>query len=395
VRVALLDDGGSPAMADLARRCGAAYVQRTVHQGAKAGNINHALRSTDGELVAIFDCDHVPHPSFLERTIGHLDDPDVALVQTPQYYANADEHPIAAAAWSQQSLFFGAIARGKDARGTMICCGTNMVFRRSALEALGGFPEQSVTEDFELSIRLHERGWRTAYVPEVLAAGLGPEDTASYVSQQHRWARGCLSALPAVVRARLPFRVRLQYLLSSMYFLTGWTFLAYMAFPAIRILTGDQPLAATTADQFLLHFAPYFGFALMAVAVSGAGAYTFSAFALQAASFWIHIHASLLALLRRPGRFVVTPKQGARRRQPGAVAPGLLVLLALVGTAAYGLSRDRTPATLNNVAFALLHVSVLTAGVRPALQRRGGGAAVGRADTGERPAEPSEVAAAA
>jgi cellulose synthase (UDP-forming) len=127
--------------------------------------------------------------------------------------------------------------------------------------------------------------------------------------------------------------------------------------------------------------------------VSGAGAYTFSAFALQAASFWIHIHASLLALLRRPGRFVVTPKQGSARRQPGAVAPGLLLLLVLVGTAAYGLSRDRTPATLNNVAFALLHMSVLTAGVRPALRRGGGVQAQPAAE--EEPATPSEVAAAA
>jgi cellulose synthase (UDP-forming) len=152
-----------------------------------------------------------------------------------------------------------------------------------------------------------------------------------------------------------------------MYFLTGWTYLAYVAFPVVRILTGAQPLATASADQFLLHFAPYFGFALLAVAVSGAGAYTFSAFALQSASFWIHVHASLLAALRRPGRFVVTPKQGAAGPQPRAVWPALAVIAALIAVAAYGLARDRSPATINNVAFALLHVAVLATGVRAAL----------------------------
>ena len=99
-----------------------------------------------------------------------------------------------------------------------------------------------MTEDFELSIDLHSRGWRSVYVPEVLARGLGPEDMASYVSQQQRWARGCLSGVGAALRARLPARLRAQYLLSSLYFLSGWTIAVYMALPVVRMLTGAQPL---------------------------------------------------------------------------------------------------------------------------------------------------------
>jgi len=151
----------------------------------------------------------------------------------------------------------------------MFCCGTNVVFRRRALEAVGGFPEGSVTEDFELSIELHELGWTSAYVPTVLASGLGPEDLASYVSQQHRWARGCVGALGRVARSSLPWRLKLQYVLSASYFLTGWTVLLYMCLPVVRILTGDQPVAGADADQFFTHFAPYFGLALLMVAVAG------------------------------------------------------------------------------------------------------------------------------
>lgn len=367
VKVVLCDDADRDEMAALAARHGAAYLRRPVHNGAKAGNLNHALGRTRAPYVAVLDCDHVPAPRFLEATLGHLADPRVAFVQTPQYYANARTNPVAAAAWSQQALFFGVIARGKDGMGSMFCCGTNMVFRREALDAVGGFPETSVTEDFELSVRLHEAGWRSAYVPEVLAQGLGPEDMASYVSQQHRWARGCIGAIASAATARLPWRQRTQYLLSSLFFMSGWAYLIYMALPIVRILGGQQPLASATADQFLLHFAPYFTASLLTVAVAGGGAYTFAAFALQAASFWVHVQASVLSVLRRKGRFVVTPKQGSGGRQPRAVAPALAMLGLLAGAAADGMVRNDSPATLNNVAFALLHICVLLAGVWPAL----------------------------
>ncbi|MBS1883183.1 MAG: glycosyltransferase [Actinobacteria bacterium] len=370
--VSVLDDGCRPEVEAMAERLGARYVAREESEGAKAGNINSALLSTGSPFVAVLDCDHVPRPDFLERTLAPMVDEKVAFVQTPQYYANARRGGIAAAAWAQQALFFGAIARGKDADQAMFCCGTNVTFRRTALESVGGFPTDSITEDFVLSVRMHERGWETRYLPEVLAVGLGPEDMASYVSQQRRWARGCLGAIGPVLRARLPLRKRLHYLLSSAYFLSGWALLVYMSFPVIRIATGAQPIAAASADQFLIHFAPYFCTALAMVVVAGRGAYTFGGFALAAAGFWVQILASLAALTRRAGRFVVTPKQGAGRRQPLAVAPVLLTIVVLLGASAWGLAHQRSPSTLNNVAFALLHVTVLASGARWALMRDGG-----------------------
>ena len=206
VRVHVLDDGNDDAMRDLAARYGVGYIRRPQHTGAKAGNINHALTKTSAEFIAVFDSDHVADPGFLEATLGWMDDPKIAFVQTPQYYANTDDNRIAAASWAQQALFFGAIARGKDGLDAVFCCGTNVLFRREAFESVGGFPTNSLTEDFELSIHLHERGWSSAYVPDVLARGLGPEDTAAYVSQQQRWARGCLSGIPRALKARLPLQ---------------------------------------------------------------------------------------------------------------------------------------------------------------------------------------------
>jgi cellulose synthase (UDP-forming) len=367
VRIVLLDDGGRPEMAAMARRYGAGYLAREGSEGAKAGNVNAALAHVDAPFVAVLDCDHVPHPSFLEVCLAGFDDPGVAFVQTPQHYANHATSGVAAASWDQQQLFFGTIARGRDQLGAMFCCGTNVVFRRQALDAAGGFSLDSLTEDFELSVRLHELGWATRYVPEVVASGLGPEDMASYVSQQLRWARGCLATLPRLVSARLGLRLRLQYLLSAAYWLTGWTLLVYMAFPAVRILTGEQPIAVSSPEAFLIHWGPYFVTSMVTVGLAAGGRYRYSAFALMSASFWIHVVASLLTLGRRKGSFAVTPKQGSAGRQIRPVLVPLAVCAALAAVIVYGLATSRTPATVTNVSFALVHLVVIASGIRFAI----------------------------
>ena len=369
VRVFLLDDKGRDELAVLAKSRGVNYVRRSVNTGAKAGNLNHALELTSSEFIAVFDCDHVPAQAFLDETLPLLAEPDVALVQTPQYYANHAAQRMAAAAWSQQALFFGIIVEGKAGLDSMLCCGTNVVFRRRALEEVGGFPEDSLTEDFLLSVRLHENGWHIRYLPRVLAQGLGPEDAGSYASQQRRWAKGCIGAIPAILRARLTWKQRIQYLLSASYFLSGWVILMYMSLPVIRILTGAQPLAGASAAQFLSHFLPYYALNVAIVAVAGAGTYTFAAFCVFISNYWVQIDATLATLFRRSGGFIVTPKQGSSRRQPGAVAPALNTAGLLAAVAVNGLIVSPTPGTLNNVAFAGFHVTLLLGGAWPALVR--------------------------
>ncbi len=370
VNVCLLDDGGSDSMKALARRYGVRYINRTSRNGAKAGNINHALQMTEAPFVAVFDCDHVPSPEFLEATIGHFARPEVAFVQTPQYYANTIDSPIAAASAAQQELFFGVIARGKASQGAMFCCGTNVVFRRDALDDVGGFPEDSLTEDFALSINLHERGWRSEYVSEVLAVGLGPEDMSSYVSQQRRWAQGCLGGIGRVLRSTLPLGQRLQYLASACYFLSGWTVMLYMSMPILRLLFGWQPIGAVGTNDFILHFAPYFAASLTTVAIASSGSFTFHAFALSSATFGVHVRSVGRVIFRRRGRFVVTPKHGADGRQLRPVGFTIAFGAALLLAMFVGLVRDPSPSTFNNVAYAGLHLVVLSTGAWPALVGR-------------------------
>jgi cellulose synthase (UDP-forming) len=218
-----------------------------------------------------------------------------------------------------------------------------------------------------MSIELEEAGWRSVYVPEVLASGLAPTDMSSYVTQQFRWARGCVGSIPRVIFSKLHWRSRLQYLLSAMFFLSGWTLAIYMTMPVVRLATGAQPIKAASANIFLLHFAPYFLTAIATVALAGGGAYTFSAFALVAGTYWVHILASLSALLGLKARFKVTPKKGHTGPQLAVAFPTLLTVCVLAGAAGFGLIHDRSPGTLNNVGFAGLHIAVLLRGVWPAI----------------------------
>ena len=293
----------------------------------------------------------------------------MAFVQTPQYYANAGSSRIAGASWAQQALFFGAIARGKDGLGAVFCCGTNVLFRRRRSRASGAFRRTRLPRTSSCRSTSTSAAGTPRTCPTCSRAASARRTWPSYVSQQQRWARGCLSGLPRALRARLPLRLKAQYLLSASYFLSGWTVLIYMSFPVIRILTGGQPIAGIDAPEFLLHFAPYFTVALTTAALAGAGSYTFAAFALAAANFWIHILATFYTVLRRKGSFVVTPKKGAGARQPKAVRPALAAVGVLVTVSIYGLLREPDAATLNNVSFAAVHTSILMTGCWPALQK--------------------------
>jgi cellulose synthase (UDP-forming) len=162
-RVWVGDDGPSDEVRELCARLGVGYLRRPSREGVKAGNANNVLRHTSGEFVAIFDADHAPHPDFLLVCLPHLADPDVGFVQTPQHYLNQDGNFVEAASAESQRLFYEVICPGKNRFNAAFHVGTNAVFRRSALEQVDGFYEDTHSEDIWTSIRLHERGWRSVY----------------------------------------------------------------------------------------------------------------------------------------------------------------------------------------------------------------------------------------
>lgn len=321
-RTWLLDDGRRSEMKALAEELGCGYITRADNAHAKAGNLNHALARTSGELVAVFDADHAPRRDFLIKTLGYFEDPAVAFVQTPQDFYNLDSYQHRRAkssglVWTEQSLFFRVIQRGKDYWQSAFFCGSCAVVRRKALDAIGGFATGTVTEDLHTSIRLHAKGYKSVYHAEPLAFGVAPESIEPFLGQRIRWGQGAMHVWRkegVLSHSGLTWAQRLNYFASILTYFDGWQKGLFYIAPVLVLLTGTMPLHAS-ATSFLLHFIPYYILTFWVFEEVGRG-YGHSVFVEQynmarfAAFAW-----ATLAWLFPIEKFRVTVKGGNRRRR--------------------------------------------------------------------------------
>jgi len=344
LNVWILDDGRRPEFREFAEQCGCGYIIRPDNLGAKAGNINHALKHTTGEFIAIFDCDHAPTRSFLQMTVGWLlRDARIALVQTPHHFYSPDpfERNLArkTPVPNEGLLFYGVIQPGNDLWNSAFFCGSCAVIRRTALMEVGGVPHQTVTEDCHCSFLMQQKGWHTAYLRVPLAAGLATERLALHIGQRARWARGMLQIMRqenTLFARGLNWAQRLCYFMAGFSFLFSLPRIVFLTSPLVYLFLGESIIAASPLSI-----------------VAYAGSHMFHAIATTARmngrnrhSFWSEIYeASLAASLLpitiatlwdpRKGKFNVTDKGGTLDEgylDLRAVTPSLILLtLLLVG----------------------------------------------------------------
>jgi cellulose synthase (UDP-forming) len=270
-RVWVLDDGRRSWLGALCERVSCGYITRTDNAHAKAGNINNGLAhvarlSKPPDYIAILDADFVPMPNFLTRAMTLFRDDDVGIVQTPQHFANPDpmqSNLSLATVWpDEQRYFFDVVMASKDAWGAAFCCGTSSIIRFAALMRIRGFPTDSVTEDYLLTLRLRQIGFQTVYLNERLSLGLAPEGLKEYIVQRSRW---CLGFVQICMGRSGPFRLGNGLSLFDRIILVE-TFLHWAATHSYRLLGLIIPIAylvlgieAVHADlrDTLLHFLPY------------------------------------------------------------------------------------------------------------------------------------------
>ena len=243
-------------MAALAARWDAEYITRPDNSHAKAGNINHALPITGGDLVFMLDADHVPLPDALDAVVGYFDDERVAIVQTPHEFYNHDSIQHYEVGRHEQSVFYSVICPGKDRHNAAFWCGSGALMRRSALLEIGGVATDTIAEDFHTTIKLHRAGWKSHYHDEVLLQGLAPHDLAAYLLQRDRWARGNLAVFTtpeSPLRAgELKAIQRFSYFASLTSYLAGPVRLLMLVTLAAVVWTGQLPLTATPLTLGLL-----------------------------------------------------------------------------------------------------------------------------------------------
>ncbi|MFN4099623.1 MAG: UDP-forming cellulose synthase catalytic subunit, partial [Pararhodobacter sp.] len=273
--VTLCDDGGTdqrcnhedPVIAekakqrrrDLIQLCaelGVRYSTRPRNEHAKAGNMSAALENLDGELVVVFDADHVPSRDFLARTVGYfIEDPKLFLVQTPHFFLNPD--PIDRNIGlrddcpPENEMFYHLSHRGLDRWGGAFFCGSAALLRRQALDEAGGFAGDTITEDAETALGIHRNGWKSLYIDHAMIAGLQPETFVSFIQQRGRWATGMMQLLilkNPLMGKGLSLTQRLCYLNSMTFWLFPLVRMTFILAPLMYLFFGLQIFVATIGE---------------------------------------------------------------------------------------------------------------------------------------------------
>lgn len=259
----LLDDGNRTAIKAIADELGCRYIARATNSNAKPGNLNNALNYATGDFVAILDADFVAQVNMLDRMLGYFSDPLLSFVQCPQSYYNITAFQYRPEnhdryLWHDEGPFYDVLQPGRDYWNATSSCGTSVVYRRSAIDKIGGFATETVTEDMHTAIRLHKNGYKSVYHPEPLAFGIAPNDMAEYQKTRHRWGQGNVQGLRC---ERVPFcggltlMQRICYLQFGLMYIEGWQRLILYLVPPFILMTGLYPISTT--PMFFWFFVPY------------------------------------------------------------------------------------------------------------------------------------------
>jgi len=359
----LCDEADDPFLRDFCREIGVYHVTRTNKINAKAGNINNALNLSSGELCVVLDPDHVPFSNFLDPIVTHFNDPKIGYVQIVQAYKNNDEGLIAKGAAQQTYQFYGPMMMTMNKYGTVLAIGANCTFRRKALESIGGHAA-GLAEDMHTSMQLHAKGWKSVYVPAVLARGLVPSTLSAYYKQQLKWSRGVfdllVTAYPALFK-KFTWRQKLHYASIPLHYLSGIIFLINFLIPVIALFFGVTPMHMNIQD---------FGMALLPFAASivlirhfvqwwvmedeERGFHIVGGF-LLIGTWWVFILGFIYTLLRKDVPYVPTPKDGKEDNNWPLNVPNIIILLLSLIATVFGLYTDRNPYNMIMAMYAVMN----------------------------------------
>lgn len=364
-KVWLLDDGNDPALKVLAAELGAGYLTRENRKDAKAGNLNAALKQTNGDIIAIFDIDHVPTVNFLERTVHHFYDSTVGFVQVMVSFRNQHESWIAKAAEETSFDFYNPTSKGMDGLRSATMMGSNSLIRRSALESIGGY-KPGLAEDLATSLALHGAGWRSAYVDEPLAPGLAPPDFTAWFTQQFKWARGVFEILlvdfPRLF-TKLTVGEQISYFVRMTKYWIGSFIALHLVWTLVALFSVDVQLKSDF-QSYLIHFAPV---VLWDTIIRILALRKWGHPLTQSSLLWrpvmliyftwpLYTLAWLMALARIPLAFRPTPKRIASGINPAWFLPQVLTTLFLLIGLIYSLVIVRGDQPILLTSFALTQV---------------------------------------
>ena len=359
----LCDEANDNYLKEYCRENNIVHVTRNNRINAKAGNINNALLQAKGDICLILDPDHVPRANFLEEVIPYFEDENIGFVQTVQAYYNIKESAVAQGAAEQTFHFYGPVMMSMNSYGTVNAIGANCVFRRKALDSIGGHAP-GLSEDMHTAMQLHAKGWKSIYVPKVYTKGLVPASLTSYYKQQLKWSRGTLELLVAVypkLFRKFSWRQKLHYGILPFHYLSGITYLISFLIPIISLFTATTPWKGNVIN-FGLIFIPILiciiGIRLYiqqwVIHKSERGIHLIGGL-LQTCTWWIYIIGFIYTIIRKRVPYLPTPKEDKESVSWKLLMPNLIVGIISIFAVIYGLSIDYTPFSIFMSGFAILN----------------------------------------
>ena len=343
--VYLLDDRSDPRLEAAAAKAGCRYIVRPTHEDAKAGNLNYALARTTGDLILTLDADQVPNREILKAVVGYFAYPTIGFVQTRQSFAVPRGDPFG----NTDPIFYGLMQLGKDTYNAAFSCGSGVVYRRRALEDVGGFSAWNLVEDLHTSLRLHDRQWRSVYHNYPLSHGQAPRDIWAAYGQRKQWAADSLRIFfwdnPAWRRGLTTVQ-KVQYLhLGLVYLYAGFVMPFFFLVPVISLFTGVFVLSASVWTYALWRL-PSFIVTAFAYRYQYQAAEERKSFA-QASNEWLGYFPAFIAATavaiwhrkRKPAYRVNLKTPRARSAFSGVVGtlPQWALILASLSAAVYGI----------------------------------------------------------
>lgn len=367
----LCDEANDPFLRERCLEMGVRHVTRNNRIDAKAGNINNALQQATGEICLILDPDHVPEPDFFDPVLPHFQDPEIGFVQVVQSYGNIRESLVARGAAEQTFQFYGPMMMSMNTYGTVNAIGANCTFRRAALDSIGGHAP-GLSEDMHTAMQLHARGWKSVYVPRILARGLSPATLHAFFKQQLKWSRGTFELLfrvyPKLFR-HFTFRQKLHYGLLPLHFLIGLIYLLSFSVPVLSLLMAETPWNGSLL-LFLLALVPILASELLIrayiqrwVMEREERGFHLVGGLLQITTWWIYLLGFLYAIVNKKVPYLPTPKGDENSTNLRIVLPNIFLGLLSLGAIGYGLHRDLTPYSLAMAGFAFLNALFMFFGV--------------------------------
>ncbi|MDX1752433.1 MAG: glycosyltransferase [Salinimicrobium sediminis] len=368
----LCDEANDPYLKDFCERNGIIHVTRNNRKDAKAGNINNALRTVaTGDICVVLDPDHIPEPDFLDVILPYFADPDIGFVQTVQSYYNIKDTLVARGAAEQTFQFYGPMMMTLNSYETVNAIGANCVFRRKALDSIGGHAP-GLCEDMHTAMLLYAKGWKAVYVPEVIARGLAPSNLTTYYKQQLKWARGTFDLLfnvyPKVFK-KLNVRQKIHFGILPLHYLSGVMYFLNFLIPVLALVFSTTPWEGNIID-FILALLPVAMSALLIrafvqkwVIEKEERGFHITGGLLQINTWWIYMLGFVYTIFNKNVPYLPTPKQSEFNTNLKIVIPNIAVAVISVFAIIYGLRRDFTPFSIFMAGFAFFNTCIMLFGI--------------------------------